>query len=98
MQMIEFDPVALRGAFVITPPPPDRNRRVEKISDITVGNRVVRTLPDPDSNCMRQQAPGTLDNAIVDSYTSSAHGLWHNGFFANAHTLDTEIKHPRMIN
>src|SRR5262249_45294331 len=97
VEMIKFDPVAFGGALVVTPTPTDRNGRIEKVSDIAVGDRVIRALPDPNPDRVRQQAAGALNDAIVDLDTASTHQLGHNGRLANAHTFDAKIKHPGML-
>src|SRR5262249_49649909 len=60
MEMIVFNAIPLRRAFIVTPAPTHRDGCVKEIADITVGNDIIRALPNPPTDCMRHDSAAAL--------------------------------------
>ncbi len=65
VQVIEFDDVSLALRLGVAPGPADRDRRVEEVSDVAVGDRVVARLADPDTDAARKDPDAAVDDAVV---------------------------------
>ena len=65
VQVIEFDDVSLALRLGVTPGPANRDRRVEKVGDVVVRDRVVARLPDPDADTAWKDPASAANDAVV---------------------------------
>ena len=99
MQVVEADAVVLRQSIAVSPTPTGRDASVVQVGNVVVGNSVLATLPDQNTNRFWVNSSSIMDDVVVDSDVMRTVALVlqdHN--FADSHATGTKIRQIAIAN